>query len=580
MVEQNATRALADAGMTAASDAVDPLIGRTLEGKYRIESLLGVGGMGRVYRGRNERTDSPVAIKTLNRDLTGDVSLVKRFEVEARSASNLRHPNTIRIYDFGNDQGVLFMVMELLSGRALEQVLSDEGALDQRRAVWIIMEACKSLAEAHANGLVHRDLKPDNLFLNRVGNSDQEHVKVLDFGVAKLRDKRFSDATLTQAGMIFGTPRYMSPEQARAQDLDGRSDIYALGIILFELLTGRPPFDAAEPIAILLKHVNEPPPAMADVAPGIQIDPALQDLVQRCMAKSPEQRPDSVEHLIAELEEIYMRVGGTEALRTLSSDRIVAPGQTLSDRAVHTPAGTSAPADPTLGVAPAAQSDHTFSMSGGGTGEWSVNDEERTRPRAGGPAIPMVLLGGLAVAVVVVAVLVGSMIMQRGSADPVAEESPVPTIAPAELAGAVQRAHATISTAERTARLTAQEATVVLELRAPEDVGARAWPEGREDLAVPLPHRFQMRRGEADEQRAFIIEAEGFQQARAELSIERSTVYNVRLEPEPRRPAARTEPRPSGGRLEPIRPGGPPPTVAPPTRPSRPGNVDIVDPYQ
>ena len=179
------TSALDAIGETAESEAqmpVDPIIGTIFDGKYVIDALIGVGGMGKVYRGRNLRTEHSIAIKTLMPELVHDDSLVRRFEVEAKAASNLSHPNTIRVYDHGNEGKLLWMVMELLDGQSLERALSIERAIEPRRLIGLMRQVCASLAEAHGKGLVHRDLKPDNIFLNRAGG-EADFVKVLDFGV-------------------------------------------------------------------------------------------------------------------------------------------------------------------------------------------------------------------------------------------------------------------------------------------------------------------------------------------------------------------------------------------------------------
>lgn len=283
--------------------SADPLIGAVLEGKYAIDALIGVGGMGRVYRGRNLRTEHAVAIKTLIPQMALDDSFVKRFEVEAKAASSLTHPNTIRVYDHGADAGVLYMVMELLNGTSLEQELSRAKRLAPARLLHIMRQVCLALSEAHGRGMVHRDLKPDNIFLNRSGE-EEDIVKVLDFGVAKLMEPKFGSEDLTQAGTIFGTPRYMSPEQARGQTLDARSDIYALGVIMFEAVAGVPPFDGRDTISILIKHCNEPVPPIPESDASLQTMPGLESLIRRCLAKQPEERPASVRELRQELEQL------------------------------------------------------------------------------------------------------------------------------------------------------------------------------------------------------------------------------------------------------------------------------------
>ncbi len=305
--ETSALDAIGETVESAVQLPADPLIGTVFDGKYVIDALIGVGGMGKVYRGRNLRTEHSIAIKTLMPELVHDESLVRRFEVEAKAASNLSHPNTIRVYDHGNEGKLLWMVMELLDGISLERALNIERAIEPRRLIGLMRQVCASLAEAHGKGLIHRDLKPDNIFLNRAGG-EADFVKVLDFGVAKLKDPKFGSEKLTQAGMIFGTPRYMSPEQARAKELDERSDIYALGVIMFECLTGKAPFEAADPIGVLVKHCNEPVPTFASVNPSLVIDPVFEEIVRRCLSKKPEQRPATVKVLRAELDALDIRL--------------------------------------------------------------------------------------------------------------------------------------------------------------------------------------------------------------------------------------------------------------------------------
>ena len=333
--ETSALDAIGETVEAVAQLPADPLIGTVFDGKYVVDALIGVGGMGKVYRGRNLRTEHSIAIKTLMPELVHDDSLVRRFEVEAKAASNLSHPNTIRVYDHGNEGKLLWMVMELLDGISLERALNIERAIEPRRLIGLMRQVCASLAEAHGKGLIHRDLKPDNIFLNRAGG-EADFVKVLDFGVAKLKDPKFGSEKLTQAGMIFGTPRYMSPEQARAKELDERSDIYALGVIMFECLTGKAPFEAADPIGVLVKHCNEPVPTFASVNPSLAIDPGFEEIVRRCLAKKPEQRPATVKDLRAELDALDARLAsGRPAVddkATRNLDLATTPVDTFRDQ--------------------------------------------------------------------------------------------------------------------------------------------------------------------------------------------------------------------------------------------------------
>lgn len=283
---------------------VDKLVGHLLAGKYEILKKIGEGGMGSVYIATQQSIDRKVAIKVLLGKLAEDEIAVKRFEQEARAISKMQHPNTVTIYDFGRtddeEDERLYIVMEYLKGRTLTQLLRTEKVLPGPRACKIMRQVCASLADAHATGIIHRDLKPDNIFLTEVGG-DPDWVKVLDFGVAKLADSEGA-GTLTQTGMIFGTPKYMSPEQAEGRPIDYRADIYALGVVLYELLVGRPPFVADTPVGLLLKHISEPPPPFAKVRPDLQIDPRIEAITMRALDKRPDARQQMVAELASEME--------------------------------------------------------------------------------------------------------------------------------------------------------------------------------------------------------------------------------------------------------------------------------------
>lgn len=286
-------------------DKRDPLIGTVVGGRFEIVSKLGAGGMGAVYKAQQRGIDRAVAIKVLLQELTTNETLIRRFTIEALAVSRLKHPNTIQIFDFGKtDQGNLYIAMELLEGETLYARHARERRLPIRKALRIVGQVAASLAEAHDKGIIHRDLKPENIFLTLVG-VDPDFVKVLDFGVAKLRDGAGDGkGTLTQAGSIFGTPRYMSPEQASARPLDARSDVYALGVILYELVVGHAPFLSDTPITLLLAHVNDEPQSPSSACPDTAIPIEVEELILTLLEKSPDDRVQSA----GELERICMEL--------------------------------------------------------------------------------------------------------------------------------------------------------------------------------------------------------------------------------------------------------------------------------
>ncbi|MFN8149495.1 MAG: serine/threonine-protein kinase, partial [Solirubrobacterales bacterium] len=269
------------------------LVGHVLDSKYTLISKLGEGGMGSVYLAEQATMGREVAIKVLRREFSQNRQAIKRFLREARAASKLAHPNTITVYDFGqSNDGLLYLVMERLSGRPLADILDSDGALSVELSIHIVSQICDSLAEAHRQGITHRDLKPENIFIEqKVGN--QFFVKVLDFGIAKMAgDEATTQATAT--GMICGTPSYMSPEQAMGKEIDGRSDIYALGVLTYEMLTNEKPFEGDTPMEVMLKHINEPSPNVYQRT-QIQIPQGIQDVLDKMLAKKPEQRPATCE---------------------------------------------------------------------------------------------------------------------------------------------------------------------------------------------------------------------------------------------------------------------------------------------
>jgi len=288
----------------------DPLIGHTLDEKYRLEARLGIGGMGTVYRALHLLIDRPVAIKVLNQRFVEDEAARTRFRREARAAGRLQHANAVTVTDFGqSSDGYVYIVMELLEGRTLREILAKEAPLDPARSVSLMMQISDAVAAAHEAGIIHRDLKPANVFI--VQRADVPSVvKVLDFGIAKLAAESLEDddrMTLTQVGVMIGTPRYMSPEQCDGVELTPAADVYSLGIILYEMLTGTVPFSGSTPLAIAMKHATEPPRAPRDFV--ATIPGALEQVVLHALEKRPEDRPANAAEFRAELLERHHGFG-------------------------------------------------------------------------------------------------------------------------------------------------------------------------------------------------------------------------------------------------------------------------------
>jgi serine/threonine protein kinase len=273
--------------------AQDPNIGRDLlDGQFRILQKIGSGGMGAVYKALQPAMNRMVAVKILHPKLANRKDLVSRFRREARAMSHLSHPNTVKVYLYGElDDGSLYIVMEYLEGRNLNQVVRKEGPLPVERAIPVLIQVCGALQEAHLMGIVHRDLKPENIFLSTNGGL-KDFPKVLDFGLAKVteRELRPGSIMLTQEGMVFGTPEFMSPEQAQGHTLDARSDIYSLAVILYEVLTAKLPFDARTPMEYIQLHVMKPPILLDERVPGKSFPPGLGQVIAKALEKKPENR--------------------------------------------------------------------------------------------------------------------------------------------------------------------------------------------------------------------------------------------------------------------------------------------------
>jgi len=272
----------------------DPLVGRTLAGRYRVLRRLQEGGMGAIYIASQEPLGREVALKVLKEAYAADATAIARFEKEARAVSRLAHPHIVTIYDFGHTEDKeLFLAMELLRGSSLRQVLEREKRIDWRRSLRMMRGVVMGLVEAHRGGIMHRDLKPENVMLVEQAG-DPEFVKLLDFGLARS----------TQRNMIPGTPNYISPERVNGVANDLRSDLYSLGAMWFELLTGRIPFEADSSIKIIVRHLQDPPPRPSEHGADPEMPRAVDDLVLRLLQKQPDARPPSAQALLAELTQL------------------------------------------------------------------------------------------------------------------------------------------------------------------------------------------------------------------------------------------------------------------------------------
>lgn len=288
----------------AAVPPPDPYLGFTIDNRYKVEALLGEGGMGMVYLCRHKIIDKRVALKILRSDLARDKEVTERFLIEARAASSIGSEHIIDISDFGQlPDGCAYFVMEYLDGVSLTSIIRGGNRVTVERILHVSMQLCRGLAAAHNAGIVHRDLKPDNIFLVKRGH-DVDFIKILDFGIAKV--STVASDRLTHAGSVFGTPHYMSPEQASGAVVDQRGDIYSVGVILYELAVGRVPFDAENFMGILTQHMYRPPvpPRTMAAAAGGEVPPGLEAIILKCLSKRPEQRYQNMDELRADLERL------------------------------------------------------------------------------------------------------------------------------------------------------------------------------------------------------------------------------------------------------------------------------------
>ena len=337
----------------------DPLIGQLFAERFRIERRLGAGGMGAVYLARQIAMDRLVALKVLHPGLAGTDQAARRFHREMQATARVEHQNTIRVHDFGESDGRLFLAMELLDGRTLTQALRQSGPMPAQRVIHIGVQIARALGAAHLEGVIHRDLKPDNvMLLDRYGERD--FVKVLDFGIARLADDQDPTTQLTEAGSLVGTPVYMSPEQSMGRAVDARSDLYALGIVLYHLVTGAVPFQDPTPLRVLFMHVQDTPRPPSELVRGVS--PPLEALILRLLAKDPLQRPQTaaeVADCLGQCSDATLDAGRAPTVQavpvdgdTLAADLAVVEAPTIAApgpiRRVELPPVTEAQTRPTV----------------------------------------------------------------------------------------------------------------------------------------------------------------------------------------------------------------------------------------
>ena len=303
----------------APTESMDPIIGLLLGGRYRCERKLGQGGMGAVYRAEHVGLGKPVAVKVLLERFAAQREALTRFHKEARAASMIAHENIVDVIDVGEDSGHAYIVMELLGGRDLGQLLRDEGPLPAPRAIALLRQCCAALAAAHKKGIIHRDMKPENVFVvQREGRPDL--VKLMDFGISKVRQAHEESLRLTESGAVMGTPMYMSPEQARGDlEIDHRVDIYSVGVMCYEMVTGEPPFRHPTYLGLLSMHLNQKPEPPRKRNPNIPGE--LEKIILRTMEKDPSRRFQSMDEMEAALVEVEQRMTPAAVARVAQKAR-------------------------------------------------------------------------------------------------------------------------------------------------------------------------------------------------------------------------------------------------------------------
>jgi serine/threonine-protein kinase len=415
-----------DGGVLDGAETVEERrVGNVIAGKYRLEGFLSRGGMGAVYRATHVMLGKPCVVKVIRPDLVTSPELVRRFLREARAAAGLSHPNIVIVFDLGEaEDGTLYIAMELVQGRSLHDVIRQEGRMAPSRTVHLLRQVASALAQAHRQHIVHRDLKPQNLMVTR-DSEGRETVKLLDFGIAKTFDE---NTELTATGLMLGTPQYMAPEQVMGGAIDHRTDLYALGVILYQMLIGEVPFTATSAPALLMKHVNDVPDPPSRRRPDLRIPAGLEAIALRCLAKDPARRFQSADEFGAALERAVADEASEAATIRLGDAATIPMSRPSESHATTAPARVATPAAPAAVTPPA--------VPGG-----AAVQEPSTRWRA--PA------GGIA-AIVVVGLLAWALGLFRTGAAPTGQPLPEQAgVAPRETAQAVAAA-TPVPTAEGT----------------------------------------------------------------------------------------------------------------------------------
>jgi hypothetical protein len=354
---------MAEGGAAAAKktgSGPDPLVGRIFNERYKVLALIARGGMGKVYRAEQSPLGRVVALKVLNPTYSGDhdPEFHKRFFLEASMTAKLRHPNTVMVFDYGRtEDNIYYMAMEYLEGHTLHRAIRQAGHFSEERTAHVARQICRSLREAHSVGVVHRDLKPANIYLLEHGD-EPDFVKVLDFGLVKnVADKDGEE--LTKAGLFMGSPKYMAPEQIQGGTVDARTDVYALGVIMYEMIAGKVPFDQANNMQLLMAHVNDEPPPIRKTNPAAKLSTSMEETIARAMSKSPQDRFRSMDEVLAALK----RLGPSPAPEpsgalTADPERFLSTGSGPQvSRVVEAPAAAAAPPFWAPAAAEAPQSD-------------------------------------------------------------------------------------------------------------------------------------------------------------------------------------------------------------------------------